>query len=612
MPAEPARRRAGGQVVVDDAARLHRRVGGDRADEPEPERLELLGQRLGSPASARARRPSRRGAGTAVRSGACDHSTSSSVRPAACSSRRARPLAIVASILARLRTMPASAISRATSSSPNSATTSGSKSANAVRNAGLLRRTVIQARPGLEALQGEPLVQGVLVVHGLAPLLVVVLLVERVAVAEAAAGERDVERGHAASLPGAPPTPWPPPVQRRWGCGRLRRPAAMSRSMPSRISTVPKSSCVVLGRVVRDGERARARPRAAARGARPADGEHRDELAQVRRPGAVGRACRRPRCARRRSAPRRPAAGPARARRAGRWRPPSGCSVSGVPSSAASIASIQASRPGPDRVQDRRTSARATGARAGSAAGPRGRSSSRSRQPPDLRARATGGRPPARSDMRLSTSSLDETYRYSDIVVNPSDSASRAIETASSPSASASAMPASAICSSVRPGRGPGRPGAGVRHRTAIPGGQVASGAPSDAGRRARRAGGPSPPRARPAAGPARRRAAPSRPRAAAGPPPGRPAERPAPAPCARRSCLLGGVLLGLQPVALAALDLLAGVLVGLLEVAPARARPPWPPRARPSPGRVAAARPRGGPPRPRVPRRRPRHLLDP
>jgi hypothetical protein len=54
---------------------------------------------------------------------------------------------MVASILARLRTIPASAISRARSSSSKAATIVGSNSRNAVRKAARLRRIVDQDRP---------------------------------------------------------------------------------------------------------------------------------------------------------------------------------------------------------------------------------------------------------------------------------------------------------------------------------------------------------------------------------------------------------------------------------------------------------------------------------
>ena len=59
----------------------------------------------------------------------------------------ARALTIAASILRRLRTIPASSMRRATSSSPKSATASGSKFANAARKPGRLRRIVTHDRP---------------------------------------------------------------------------------------------------------------------------------------------------------------------------------------------------------------------------------------------------------------------------------------------------------------------------------------------------------------------------------------------------------------------------------------------------------------------------------
>ena len=57
----------------------------------------------------------------------------------------------MAVILARLRTIPESVISRATSASSNAATRSGSKSAKAARKASRLRRMVIQDRPDWNA-----------------------------------------------------------------------------------------------------------------------------------------------------------------------------------------------------------------------------------------------------------------------------------------------------------------------------------------------------------------------------------------------------------------------------------------------------------------------------
>ncbi len=58
---------------------------------------------------------------------------------------------MAASIFSRLRTMPASAISRARSSSPNAATASGSNPANAARKASRLRRIVSQDNPDWNA-----------------------------------------------------------------------------------------------------------------------------------------------------------------------------------------------------------------------------------------------------------------------------------------------------------------------------------------------------------------------------------------------------------------------------------------------------------------------------
>ena len=62
-----------------------------------------------------------------------------------------RALATAASILDRLRTMPASASSRSTSRSSNSATSAMEKPANAVRNAGRLRRMISHDRPDWNA-----------------------------------------------------------------------------------------------------------------------------------------------------------------------------------------------------------------------------------------------------------------------------------------------------------------------------------------------------------------------------------------------------------------------------------------------------------------------------
>ena len=63
----------------------------------------------------------------------------------------AAALRIVASLLARLRTIRASARSRSRSASPNCATVSGSKPAKATRNASRLRRIVAQDSPDWKA-----------------------------------------------------------------------------------------------------------------------------------------------------------------------------------------------------------------------------------------------------------------------------------------------------------------------------------------------------------------------------------------------------------------------------------------------------------------------------
>ncbi len=63
----------------------------------------------------------------------------------------ARALARVASILRRLRTIEASAISRSTSAWSYAAIRSGSKPSKAARNAGRLRRIVTQLSPDWNA-----------------------------------------------------------------------------------------------------------------------------------------------------------------------------------------------------------------------------------------------------------------------------------------------------------------------------------------------------------------------------------------------------------------------------------------------------------------------------
>lgn len=88
--------------------------------------------------------------GCGVRAGWNDQ-TNSARPPSARNCTVAAALPIVASILRRLRTMPASPISRSTSALPYAATRSGSKPANASRNAGRLRRIVAHDSPDWKA-----------------------------------------------------------------------------------------------------------------------------------------------------------------------------------------------------------------------------------------------------------------------------------------------------------------------------------------------------------------------------------------------------------------------------------------------------------------------------
>ena len=138
-----------------------------------PSPLQLLGHRRSTPGVGR-RDVGRASPGAGRgRSGAKDHSSASRAPPG--SSLRGPGVARrVAAILARLRTMPASAISRASSSASNAATASIEKPAKAARNAGRLRRIVIHDSPDWNASRHEPLEQGVVAVQRRPPLLVVV------------------------------------------------------------------------------------------------------------------------------------------------------------------------------------------------------------------------------------------------------------------------------------------------------------------------------------------------------------------------------------------------------------------------------------------------------
>ena len=110
-----------------------------------PRRLSSLASAVDSAVTA-GTSPIRRG--TVPRIGWNDHS--SALRPSG-SSAATRALATVAVILARLRTMPASAISRSTSRSPKRATAWIENPSNAARNASRLRRMVSQDRPDWNA-----------------------------------------------------------------------------------------------------------------------------------------------------------------------------------------------------------------------------------------------------------------------------------------------------------------------------------------------------------------------------------------------------------------------------------------------------------------------------
>ncbi len=98
---------------------------------------------------------------------------------------------------------------------------------------------------------------------------------------------------------------------------------------------------------------------------------------------------------------------------------------------------------------------------------------SRGRQPSPLSTRPSA--PSALAfHMSCSSSSLLATCRYSDMVVKPSSCATRAIDTASRPSASASRMAASAIAPADSPARGPRFPRSRRPQRRSSPGGSGA------------------------------------------------------------------------------------------------------------------------------------------
>ena len=164
-PRPPSRTQQSRDVVVDDAARLHRR------------RRPSSGRRSGSRRSSGASR-----APVAVaRASRYSHISSCERRvPVSRSASTPRAFAIAASILPRWRTMPASPSRRSTSRSPKRATASGSKPGERRAEALALAQDRDPREPGLESLEAEALVQAALVAHRPAPLLVVVRDVGRV------------------------------------------------------------------------------------------------------------------------------------------------------------------------------------------------------------------------------------------------------------------------------------------------------------------------------------------------------------------------------------------------------------------------------------------------
>ena len=91
--------------------------------------------------------PSSIGTGRPRRVGSEDQISAASEPWRACTSSTAEAFATAASIFPRCRTMPASAISRSTSSGPYAATAAGSKPANAARKLSRLRRIVSHESP---------------------------------------------------------------------------------------------------------------------------------------------------------------------------------------------------------------------------------------------------------------------------------------------------------------------------------------------------------------------------------------------------------------------------------------------------------------------------------
>ena len=139
---------AADDVVVDEPGGLHERVDGGGAHEAQAVRLELAaeGGRLRGDGGDLVRRGR---SGRTRGSDACAQIMRSRA-PSPCSSTRdrtARALPDAARIFARLRMIPASPMSRSTSSSSMAATASMSKPWKTSRKRGRLRRMVIHDSP---------------------------------------------------------------------------------------------------------------------------------------------------------------------------------------------------------------------------------------------------------------------------------------------------------------------------------------------------------------------------------------------------------------------------------------------------------------------------------
>ena len=177
------------QVVVDQPDALHERVDDRRADEPEAAPLEVRRQRVGGRGRGRdvagdARRPAgaRGGGGTIVARYASNDPNSAAV------ARNATALPIVASILAPLRTIPASAIRRSRSAASKAATTARIEAPERGPEGLALAQDRRPRQAGLERLEREPLEQLDVVVARPAPLVVVVGDHQRVGIRAVGAG----------------------------------------------------------------------------------------------------------------------------------------------------------------------------------------------------------------------------------------------------------------------------------------------------------------------------------------------------------------------------------------------------------------------------------------